>query len=59
MLPKPLKSFLQIGILLLTLAVWIIRTGFHEPLVVVGYTVCGCWYCCEHVGRERFEIRKG
>lgn len=42
MFPKPLKSGLQIGILLFTLAVWIIRTGFHGPIVVVGYTICNC-----------------
>ena len=41
MFPKSLKSVLQIGILF-TLAVWIIRTGFHRPIVVVGCTVCSC-----------------
>jgi hypothetical protein len=42
MFPKPLKSVLQIGILLFTLAMWIIKTGFHGPIVLVGYTVCSC-----------------
>jgi len=42
MFPKPLKSVLQIRILLFTVTVWIERTGFHGPIVLVGYTVCSC-----------------
>jgi hypothetical protein len=59
MFSKPLKSVLQVGILLLSLVVWIIRAGFHEPIVVVGCTVYSSLYSCDHAGSERFEIRKG